>query len=361
MTPKISIIIPVYNTETYLRECLDSVINQTLKDIEIIIVNDCSPDNSESIILEYLAKDPRIKYIKHEQNLGTLYTKMREYSTAKGEYIQSLDSDDSLELCACETIYHTLKKENADICYIGINLYVHPNKNIPLPYIEDMFIPKKLSLTHSEWLEYLVSGKLNNCICGTIIKKEILIKMLNDTKILDRIVYLDDFFQIFSLALNYPINKVIALDKILYHYRCGVGITSKNTSNDVQEFCKQFISVLSVLSIISNNSHKSSFITEDQIQKFNQYINTITQKYFINFNEFNKIDQQKILLVLKDHNLQDFFTILIFRYLNNLAQNKWYCFGQLSRTQKIKKILIVLSKKIKIYPVLKKIFTIIRK
>ena len=57
MTPKLSIIVPVYNTEIYLKECLDSIINQTFKDIEIIIVNDCSPDNSEAIILEYQANE----------------------------------------------------------------------------------------------------------------------------------------------------------------------------------------------------------------------------------------------------------------------------------------------------------------
>ena len=65
---KLSIVIPVYNTAIYLKECLESIINQTYSEIEIICVDDCSPDNSAEIIKEYIAKDSRIKYIKHTEN-----------------------------------------------------------------------------------------------------------------------------------------------------------------------------------------------------------------------------------------------------------------------------------------------------
>ena len=68
--PKVSVIIPVYNVERYLRQCMDSVVNQTLKDIEIICVNDCSPDNSIAILQEYANKDNRIKIINLKENGG---------------------------------------------------------------------------------------------------------------------------------------------------------------------------------------------------------------------------------------------------------------------------------------------------
>ena len=68
--PKVSVILPIYNVEKYLRKCLDSVINQTFKDIEIICINDCSADNCENIILEYAKKDGRIKIINNEKNYG---------------------------------------------------------------------------------------------------------------------------------------------------------------------------------------------------------------------------------------------------------------------------------------------------
>ena len=395
MTPKLSIIIPVYNTEVYLRECLDSVINQTLKDIEIIVVNDCSPDNSEAIILEYMSKDSRIKYVKNEYNSGTLHSKTREYSSAKGEYIQSLDSDDSLELHACETIYNALKKEEADICHIGMNLYVHPDKNIPKFWSDrdtHMFTPKKLALTHSEWIECIVSGELDNCVCSYIVKRELFLKSLNTAEIKHKITYLDDFFQIFSLALNNPINKIVSLDGLLYNYRCGVGISSSPiTSIDI--YCQRIISIIFVLSTISSASTTSPFITEDQIQKLNEYTLIIMKYYLIDFIGFDKLSQQKVLSTLQDNKLLPYFVSLLLehiknskeqiidtttdteenitdtekKYLNlqqdyqNLQYDKWYNFGQLSRKQKIKKIIVVFSKKLKIYPILKKLYKIVRK
>jgi glycosyltransferase involved in cell wall biosynthesis len=92
--PKISIIVPVYNVEKYLRRCLDSIINQTLQDIEIIVVNDCSPDNSQTIIDEYALKDTRIKCILHKENLGLGGARNTGIQAAKGEYIGFIDSDD---------------------------------------------------------------------------------------------------------------------------------------------------------------------------------------------------------------------------------------------------------------------------
>lgn len=91
---KISLIIPVYKTEKYLEKCLTSVIEQTYKNIEIIVINDCSPDNSEQIILNYQKKDNRIKYIKNEKNLGLFHSRLIGADAATGDYIAFLDSDD---------------------------------------------------------------------------------------------------------------------------------------------------------------------------------------------------------------------------------------------------------------------------
>ena len=105
--PKISIIIPIYNVEKYLRECLDSCTNQTLKDIEIICVDDASPDNSIKILEEYQVKDSRIKIFRHKKNknLGAARNTGLEHAT--GEYIWFVDSDDWIE----PTMYEVLLKE----------------------------------------------------------------------------------------------------------------------------------------------------------------------------------------------------------------------------------------------------------
>ena len=111
MTPLISVIIPVYNVEKYLRECLDSVINQTYKNLEIICVNDCSTDSSPEILEEYAKKDRRIIIKKNPKNIGLGLTRNEGIKIASGEYIHCLDSDDWLELDAYEILVKYLDND----------------------------------------------------------------------------------------------------------------------------------------------------------------------------------------------------------------------------------------------------------
>lgn len=112
---KVSIIIPIYNVEAYLKECLDSVINQTLKEIEIICIDDCSPDNSYLILEEYKKKDNRIKIIRHEINKGLGPARNTGIGNANGEYISFIDSDDYISNDFIENLYKTAKKYDSDI------------------------------------------------------------------------------------------------------------------------------------------------------------------------------------------------------------------------------------------------------
>ncbi len=122
MIPKVSIIIPVYNVEKYLKECLNSVVNQTLKEIEIICVDDGSTDNSLSILEEYAKKDNRINLLKQE-NSGAGAARNKGLDSARGEYIYFLDSDDFLELNAIEILYNQIAKNQADICFFKFYKY----------------------------------------------------------------------------------------------------------------------------------------------------------------------------------------------------------------------------------------------
>ncbi|SFB76776.1 Glycosyltransferase involved in cell wall bisynthesis [Brevinema andersonii] len=110
----LSIVVPVYNTQKYLRECLNSLVNQTLKDIKIIIVNDCTLDNSEKIILEYAYKDSRITYIKHKVNLGLGGARNTGIKATKTPYITFVDSDDFLSLDCYQNMIDLIKSNNAD-------------------------------------------------------------------------------------------------------------------------------------------------------------------------------------------------------------------------------------------------------
>jgi len=115
MTCKVSIVVPIYDVEKYLAKCLDSLIGQTLSDIEIILVNDCSPDNSEEIVLDYQKKDSRIVYFKQSKNQGQGIARNVGVNAAKGEYILFVDSDDYLDLNAAEVLYKKAKELNLDV------------------------------------------------------------------------------------------------------------------------------------------------------------------------------------------------------------------------------------------------------
>lgn len=111
---KVSVIIPVYNVEKYLRRCLDSVVNQTYKNLEIILVNDGSPDNSKEICEEYVNKYDNIQLINQE-NQGNSGARNTALKNITGEYVMFVDSDDWIELDAIEYCVESMKKSDADI------------------------------------------------------------------------------------------------------------------------------------------------------------------------------------------------------------------------------------------------------
>lgn len=116
--PKVSVIVPVYNVEPYLCECLDSVKNQTLRDIEIICVDDGSPDNCGRILDEYAKEDERFIII-HQENKGLPMARQAGMDVARGEYMKHVDSDDYLDVEALEICYNEAKKDDVDILVHG--------------------------------------------------------------------------------------------------------------------------------------------------------------------------------------------------------------------------------------------------
>lgn len=118
--PKVSVVVPVYNVEKYVKQCLDSIVNQTLKEIEIIVVNDCSPSNEDKIIREFANRDNRIKYIKLDKNVGQGEARNIGLSQANGEYFYCADSDDYLDLTLLEKAYNKAKSLDADMLFFQL-------------------------------------------------------------------------------------------------------------------------------------------------------------------------------------------------------------------------------------------------
>jgi glycosyltransferase involved in cell wall biosynthesis len=125
---KVSIIVPIYNMEEYLSECLDSIISQTLKDIEIICVNDGSTDNSATLLDSYSKRDKRIKVV-HKKNSGYGHTMNIGLALAKGEYIGIVESDDFVSLDMFEKLYNTATSNDADVVKSNYFEYSGPDKS----------------------------------------------------------------------------------------------------------------------------------------------------------------------------------------------------------------------------------------
>ena len=175
---KVSIIIPVYNVEKYISRCLDSVINQTLKEIEIILVNDGTKDNSLEICEKYAKQDNRIK-IFSKKNEGLGLTRNYGIKRASGEYIGFLDSDDFIDFDFYEKLYNQALKENVDACFACIKTYLNSKENPKIekiPFKNDVVSSKELmyNLLHVKNYNEYKNEYMSMCVWRSIYKKDII-------------------------------------------------------------------------------------------------------------------------------------------------------------------------------------------
>lgn len=127
---KVSIIVPVYNAENYLKNCLNSLLGQTLKEIEIICVNDGSKDKSLDILHEYSAKDKRIKVISNSINRGQPTSRNKGIMEARGKYIQFVDADDFIEKETTGDLFELAEEKQSDMCYMGMQVHMEDGLDV---------------------------------------------------------------------------------------------------------------------------------------------------------------------------------------------------------------------------------------
>ncbi len=222
---KISIIIPVYNTEKYIERCLESIINQTYKEIEIIIVNDGSTDDSLKIINQYIKKDSRIIVINQE-NYGGIIARKNGVERSSGEYCLIIDSDDWLELNTIEILEQYVKKYN-NPNIIKFRFISEPNKAKQKKLLN---IDKNEAIVDKKEIYNILmySSEFNN-IWNSLVKKEML--NFNDSFIYEKIVHKGEDLQI-NLQLLLNTDKYLIVNDVLYHYYNNPsGITNKMNPN----------------------------------------------------------------------------------------------------------------------------------
>lgn len=130
MLPKVTIIIPVYNAEKYIRKCLDSVRKQTLKEIEVLCIDDCSTDHSADQIKQMMIYDARFLLVHNETNMGAGETRNKGIMLAKGKYFFFLDSDDFLETDAIEKLYQCAERKELQLCFCPHAIYQEKDGHI---------------------------------------------------------------------------------------------------------------------------------------------------------------------------------------------------------------------------------------
>lgn len=238
----ISVIVPVYNVETYLRQCIDSIIGQTYRDLEIILVNDGSTDGSGVICDEYASRDARIKVI-HKANGGLSSARNAGLEVAVGDLISFVDSDDWVEITLYDSVINTFKGK-PDLDIVRFNFYLaRPG----LEKEEERTLPQ-VSYVDEELIKaYALSPNLGTAVAWCSVYRASLLREHN-LKFVEGILHEDEPFTLFLYSL--PKIKLEFLHTPLYNYRLGrIGaITSKKTVRNLIDLSNSFQMVLRQIS-----------------------------------------------------------------------------------------------------------------
>lgn len=236
--PKISIIVPVYNTESFLSKCIDSILNQQFKDFEIILVNDGSLDNSGKICDEYAEIDNRVRVL-HIKNQGVSNARNRGIELARGDYIGFIDSDDWIDDEMYSDMINNLISYSADIVMCGHVIFDGKNEHyIGFPWKQDSvfkFEEIQKTVIPSFLAPMDIYGNKQQIIMGSVCKclfKQDLIKQ-NEILFDTQIKYTED--TVFILQSFSKAEKVIFINKPYYHYRKDREYKTSTTQKHIED------------------------------------------------------------------------------------------------------------------------------
>lgn len=312
---KVSIVIPVYNTEKYLRECLDSVVNQTLNDIEVICIDDGSVDQSGAILDEYAVSDPRIKVI-HKENGGYGLAMNIGIGMAVGEFIGIVEPDDYIELNAIEILYNIAKEKELDLVSADYKKFYGDNGNRIFQIQQILSEPLLYNVVINPIHEKRVFRGMFINPAG-LFRRSFLIQ--NDIKHTESpgASYQDVGFCFQALAYA---KRLMLIHDQLYCYRQdnpNSSIACKEKANCI------FDEYNNIWSIITKNAEQlGAFIPEYFLRKFSSCIynffridvqykldylmmlssdfNSYKEKGVLNLDSFNKNEKEKLLAIMEN-------------------------------------------------------------
>lgn len=232
MNPAISIVVPAYNKEPYIKQCMDSLINQTLKNIEIIVVDDASTDNTLQILRDYEKKDSRVKIIAKALNGGLHMARKTAVKATSGDYVLFVDADDEIELKTCEVLYSYVSSHPADILHFGVSIHPEGKSDEDFAYSYDQMyaqtngdqsgdniIKSSFSSDFPHWMPWNVI---------TALFKGDLIRASFEKTVSARLTKVEDAYEYFVTASSAKTLKdLTAFRALKYHIGRGISGRSK--------------------------------------------------------------------------------------------------------------------------------------
>lgn len=218
--PKVSIVVPIYNKEQILHKCLDSLVNQTMQDIEIILINDGSTDNSEAVCLDYVEKYPNLVHYHAFENGGVSRARNRGIDLAVGEYIGFVDSDDWVSLDFYEQMYCSILKNYSKFVVSPIELLNMVNSSCERINITENYISVDTLM--------LLHPIVRNSVCNKLFSLDIVRN--NKIKFPELSHMGEDLTFVFVYA-NCTIDKRISVSKSIYFYNINVNSATNSSYN----------------------------------------------------------------------------------------------------------------------------------
>lgn len=293
---KVSIIVPVYGVEKYIGKCLTSLVNQTLQDIEVIVVNDGTKDNSQKIIDKYVKKYPnKVKsFIKENGGQGSA----RNFGLAKaaGEYIGYVDSDDYVELDMYEKLYKKAKEDNLDICICG-------NYNVSEDYEK-----KIIDLDNLKYEDNIINALMGKkAVWNKIYKKKVVEKLEFRSK-----VWYEDFD--FSIKAICNAKKIDYVNEPLYDYLIREGSTMNNSN------VERNLEILNAFEVIlKDKKYEKYFDIIEFLAIDHIYISAIVRVINAKADKKLKLDVINKFISYMNNNFENFRNN---KYIDDLSRNR---------------------------------------
>jgi glycosyltransferase involved in cell wall biosynthesis len=298
----ISVIVPIYNAEKYLEECLNSLVNQTLQDIEFILVNDGSTDSSHSICNKFLSQFDNFKLINKPNN-GLMSSWLEGIKYVSGDYIGFVDSDDYVDKTMFEKMYDKAQITHADIIMCDrYDVFTDRILINRLPISPGIYDDDKLDIIRQKILPKVTEHHITNARWNKIYKKDLFLSQIKYCESKSR--FFEDRYII--PACMFAANRIVYIDQPLYYYRQRLASNHMFASLKIYNSLKEIMAIQSQV-LLSLNLYNKYY--PNLIESHLDYLRQLTTRNIVNNKKNKKIRFETLKIIIKDDDFKHaFFT-----------------------------------------------------